>query len=85
MPLLIVEYRSIARTPAGWRDVTVTAEAERTSPCMATVVRVIAIDGETPALDMSRTGAKRQAFNGLRLAAREVGTHKRLSACKVIE
>jgi hypothetical protein len=80
---MIIRYSTSVYTQAGWRDVSITAEADPTSAKMATVTRVLAIDGEQPAPTMSRTGAKRQQFHGTGIAAREVGKRKRLSACRV--
>jgi hypothetical protein len=81
--MITITYTASVYTPAGWRSVTVTAEADQTSAGMATVTRVTAIDGEEPAGTMSRTGARRQQFHGTGVAAREVGARKRLSACSV--
>jgi hypothetical protein len=81
---MIIDYNASVKTPAGWRGVTIKAEAERVSAGMARVTRVIAIDGEAPAGTMSRTGARRQEFWGTGTANREIGTRKRLSACMSI-
>jgi hypothetical protein len=82
---MIIQYSTSVYTPAGWRDVSITAEANPSaSGKMATVERVLAIDGEKPAGTMSRTGAKRQQFHGTAIASREVGKRKRLSACRVL-
>ena len=78
-----ITYSTSVFTPAGWRGVTVTAEAEQVSKAMAKVTKVIAIDGEEPTFGMSRTGAKRQQYNGKGIAQREVGARKRLSSCTV--
>ena len=82
--MIRIKYASSVFTGAGWRSVTIAAEAEQTSAGMATVARVTAIDGEAPSYGMSRTGAKRQQYNGQAIAAREIGARKRLSACAVI-
>jgi len=83
---MIIQYSTSVYTPAGWRDVSITAEATPSeSGKMATVLRVIAIDGEKPTPTMSRTGAKRQQFHGTGIAAREVGKRKRLAACRIAE
>jgi hypothetical protein len=50
---------------------------------MARVIKVIAIDGETPDGYTSRTGAKRQTYNAAGVAKREIGAKKRLSACAI--
>lgn len=81
--MITIKYTTGVYTAAGWRSVTVTAEAERTSAGMATVTRVTAIDGDAPAGTMSRTGAQRQQYHGTGVAAREVGARKRLSSCSI--
>jgi hypothetical protein len=80
-----ISYDIGVSTPAGWRSVTILAEAEPLNDKMATVVNVVAIDGEKPDYKMSRTGARRQQFNGLYFAHSQVGKRKRLSNCTVIE
>ncbi len=80
-----IEYTASVFTAAGWRSVAITADAERVSDGMARVVAVTAIDGEDPRPGMSRTGARRQQYNGAAIAAREVGARKRLSACNLLE
>jgi peptide deformylase len=80
---MIIEYTASVFTPAGWRGVTIRAIAERVSAGMARVTAVTAIDGEDPRPGMSRTGARRQQFNGAGVAAREIGVRKRLSACNI--
>ena len=80
-----IEYSASVFTPAGWRNVTISADAERISAGMARVLAVTAINGDDPRHGMSRTGAKRQMFNGAGVAAREKGTRKRLSACSILE
>ena len=85
MEKITIEYSASVMVPAGWRSVTITAEAEKTSEKMAKVINVIAIDGEEPNGYTSRTGAKRQTYNASGIARREVGSKKRLSSCKIIE
>jgi peptide deformylase len=80
---IIIDYTTSVFVPAGWRSIDITARAKRISRGMAEVVEVLEIDGETPRGSMSRTGANRQRFNGVGIAAREVGKRKRLSACVV--
>lgn len=80
-----VTYQTAVFAAAGWRQVEVTAEAEQTSPKMATVTEVLALDGEKPQGTLSRTGAKRQQYNASGIAQREVGARKRLSSCRVLE
>lgn len=63
-------------------------EAEATQiravPPAFRVIRTLLINDEKPAILMSITGAARQRFNGLSIAAREV--HKVLngSSCRVV-
>jgi hypothetical protein len=79
-----IKYYMGVHVPAGWRQVSVLADAEQISAGMAKVINVVQIDGETPGYGQSRTGAKRQEFNGHYWAREEVGKRKRLSACEVI-
>jgi hypothetical protein len=82
--MIRIKYTASVFTGAGWRSVTIAAEADKTSAGMATVTRVTGIDGEAPSYNMSRTGAKRQQYNGQAIAKREIGARKRLSACAII-
>jgi hypothetical protein len=81
MNLICIEYETSVFTPAGWRGVTIRAEAVPTSAKMATVCRVVVIDGEAPLGYTTRTGAKRQRYNARGIAQREIGARKRLSSC----
>ena len=81
---LTIAYSIGVFTPAGWRQVRVTAKARQVSAGMAEVVEVLTIHGETPAKTQSRTGAKRQQFNGVYAANAEAGKKKRLSTCDII-
>jgi hypothetical protein len=82
--MIRIKYTASVFTAAGWRSVTVAADADQISAGMATVTRITAIDGEAPSYGMSRTGARRQQYNGQAIAKREIGARKRLSACAVI-
>jgi len=82
---MLIEYSASVFTPAGWRNVTITADAERISAGMGRVVSVRAIDGSSPVGTLSRTGARRQEYHASGVASREVGARKRLSACRIIE
>jgi hypothetical protein len=82
--MIRIKYTASVFTAAGWRSVTVAAEADQISAGMATVTRVTGIDGEAPSYGMSRTGARRQQYNGQAIAKREIGARKRLSACAVV-
>lgn len=82
--ILVVEYQSSVHVAAGWRSVDVVAEVELVSAGMVVVQQVELIDGEAPARGQSRTGARRQEFDGRYWAREQVGARKRLSACKVV-
>ncbi len=75
-----IEYQASVFTPAGWRGVYVIANADQISPKRCKVTKVLTIDGEEPGYGMSRTGAKRQQYNGFYLAENEVGKVKNISA-----
>jgi hypothetical protein len=81
---MVIEYKTAVLVAAGWRPVVIRAEAQRTSPRMAVVTRVRAIDDKAPTGYTSRTGAKRQTFDAAGIARREVGARKRLSCCEVV-
>lgn len=80
---ITITYNSSVKVDAGWRHVTVKAVAEKVSAGMAVVREVVEIDGEAPAYGQSRTGAKRQSFNGIWWAKQQIGAKKRISACEV--
>jgi hypothetical protein len=79
-----IQYSTGVKTPAGWRQVEIVANASFISTAMVIVEAVETIDGEKPAYGQSRTGAKRQQFNGLYFAQNQVGAKKRLSSCIVL-
>ena len=81
--IITIKYSSSVKVEAGWREVQIKARAEQVSAGMAVVREVVEIDGEAPAYGQSRTGAKRQSFNGKWWAAQQVGAKKRLSACEI--
>jgi hypothetical protein len=85
MNTIKIKYFASVCTDAGWRGVWVRANAVMVSAKMAEVTEVYKIGGETPAKSMSVSGSRRQAFNGLSIAQREMGAKKRLSACQIIE
>jgi hypothetical protein len=78
-----ISYNSSVYTKAGWRHVSIEAEAEQISAGMARILRVIKIDGEDPRGTLSRTGARRQEYWADSVARREVGARKRLSTCVI--
>ena len=79
-----IQYNSSVKVLAGWRHVYVVALAEKISEKQAIVKEVIEIDGESPSYSQSRTGAKRQSFNGNFWASLEIDKKKRISACEVL-
>lgn len=79
-----IRYKTAVHVAAGWRDISVVAECSEKSEKMVTVTKVLLVDGETPRYGQSRTGARRQQFNGLFAAKKEEGKTKRLSACEVV-
>lgn len=56
------------------------AEAEKISPKRVKVLRVFSIDDEPVNYNMSRTGSKRQEFNGQYFAEQEKGQIKNISS-----
>lgn len=62
----------------------IVAKAVMVSKAMAEVLEVIMIDGEAPSRSQTRTGAKRQEFNGIWWAKTQIGAKKRVSACELI-
>lgn len=82
---MLIRYQSSVKVPAGWRSVTIRANAHKVSPGFAVVDQVVMIDGEPVARSMSRTGANRQSYHGTWWASIEEGKRKRLSACDIIE
>ena len=80
MKLLTIEYKSSVSTPAGHRSVYIIAEAKKLSKKRVQVLNVLTIDDEEPKNVMSRTGAKRQQYNGLYYADAEVGKKKNISS-----
>ena len=80
-----IEYKTSIKTRAGWRSIDVQAIIEKTSEKTGKVTTILLVDGEKPAYMQSRTGARRQQFNGLFVARLEVGKKKRLSSCKILE
>ena len=81
---IIIKYNASVLVDAGWRSVIIEAEAEKISEKMVVVIDVLDIDGESPKRNQSRTGAKRQTYNGENIAKREIGKKKRLSSCEII-
>ena len=74
-----IEYTSAVNTPAGHRSVYIIAIAKKISEKRVEVVEVLTFDEEAPVAVMSRTGAKRQQYNGLYYATQEIGKKKNIS------
>ena len=75
-----IEYKAAVNTPAGHRTVYIIANATKLSEKRVVIDSVINIDDETPEKVMSRTGAKRQQYDGLYYASAEVGKKKNISS-----
>ena len=83
---MILEYNSSVLVTAGWRSISITAEATPSGTGKkAEVVKVLEIDGEDPTGYHSRTGSKRQTFNADYIANREMGAVKIVSKCNIIK
>jgi hypothetical protein len=74
-----IEYKASVNTPAGHRSVYVIASAIKLTDKRCQVTEVLTIDDEAPNKYMSRTGAKRQQFDGTYLADNEIGKKKNIS------
>jgi len=82
---MIITYSSSVKTPAGWRSVTVTADAQEVSEKRVKVIKVTDIDGEGNSGFASRTGANRQKYNLGFFADAEAGKLKNKSSVKIQE
>ena len=80
-----IKYGSSVKTLAGWRSVTVLAEAESLSEKRVKVLKVLDIDGEGNSGFASRTGANRQQYNLGYFAGAEAGKTKNISSIEVIK
>lgn len=78
--VITIEYKGSVNTPAGWRSVYYTATAKQISAKRVQVIEVTHIDDEVVGYYMSRTGAKRQQYNGMYFANLEQGKKKNISA-----
>ena len=84
MNTIKIKYSTSVCTDAGWRSVWVRATASPLSAKMVEVVEVTKISGEDPVKNMSVSGSRRQAFNGISISQREIGAKKRLSTCEIV-
>ena len=80
---MVITYNSSVKTQAGWRSVTITAEAEAISEKRVKVVKVLDIDGDGNSGFASRTGANRQKYNLGYFAGAQAGLTKNKSAIQV--
>jgi hypothetical protein len=84
METVTIKYNASVFTQAGFRGVTMTALVEKISEKRVKVLEVLKIDGEEVKANMSRTGANRQRYYGVAVAAKEKGKTKNLSACELL-
>lgn len=81
---MIVKYNSSVHTQAGWRSVKFTAKVKKISEKRCEVIEVTHIDDQPVATHMSRTGSKRQKYNGQYFAQAQTGKKKNLSGCEIL-
>jgi nitroimidazol reductase NimA-like FMN-containing flavoprotein (pyridoxamine 5'-phosphate oxidase superfamily) len=82
--LIVIEYSASVNTPAGWRSVWMKGTAKKISEKRCEVVEITHIDNEDVSANMSRTGAKRQQFNGKYFAGGEKGKKKNISSVTIL-
>lgn len=78
--IVAIEYKASVHTPAGWRSVYMKGTAKKLSEKRVEVIEITHIDDEEVKYNMSRTGAKRQQFNGEYFANQEAGKKKNISS-----
>ena len=84
MSIVTVKYNSSVLTMAGWRSITIMAQANYLSAKRVEIVSVDSIDGLTPSKNMSRTGSKRQVYDGLYYSNCEAGKIKNISSLELV-
>ena len=84
MSIVNVKYSSSVLTAAGWRSITIMAQAKYLSAKRVEITCVDSIDGLTPSNNMSRTGSKRQTYDGLYYSNFEAGKIKNISSLELI-
>ena len=82
--IVTVKYNSSVLTAAGWRSITIMAQANYLSAKRVEITCVDSIDGLTPSNNMSRTGSKRQTYDGLYYSNCESGKVKNISSLELI-
>lgn len=85
MNTMKIEYKGSVKANCGWRSVYYKAIAEKISDKRVRVIEITSIDDEEINYNMSRTGAKRQQYNGLYFADNEKGKIKNISSLYKIE
>jgi|WetSurMetagenome_2_1015567.scaffolds.fasta_scaffold02367_19 hypothetical protein len=80
MTVVNIEYKGSVSTPAGWRSVYYKGTAEKISEKRVKIIEINEIDDEPVNRNMSRTGAKRQQYNGVYFADAEKGKVKNISS-----
>ena len=83
-PIVIVRYKSSVLTLAGWRSITIVAGANYLSAKRVEIINVELIDGLTPQKNMTRTGSKRQTYDGIYYSNCEAGKVKNISSLEFV-
>jgi hypothetical protein len=84
MSIVTVKYKSSVLTMAGWRSVTIVAGANYLSAKRVEIISVDLIDGLKPEKNMTRTGSKRQTYDGLYYSNCESGKVKNISSLEFV-
>ena len=82
--IVTVKYKSSVLTMAGWRSITIIAGANYLSAKRVEIISVDSIDGLTPLKNMTRTGSKRQTYDGLYYSNNEAGKVKNISSLEFV-
>ena len=82
--IVTVKYKSSVLTAAGWRSTTIVANANYLSAKRVEIISVELIDGLTPEKNMTRTGSKRQSYDGIYFAGNETGKVKNISSLEFV-
>ena len=84
MSIVTVKYKSSVLTLAGWRSTTIVAHANYLSAKRVEIINVELIDGLTPQKNMTRTGSKRQTYDGIYYSNCEAGKVKNISSLEFV-
>ena len=82
--IVTVKYKSSVLTLAGWRSITIMAHANYLSAKRVEITCVDSIDGLVPQKNMTRTGSKRQTYDGIYFAGNEAGKVKNISSLEFV-